>query len=182
MCYGAFILIHDFGDMHREADCAQLVHKGAFNILFDPPGSIRAQLKAFAIIELFNGPDKAQVALGNDIRKRQPPIDVFFGDGDDKPAGSIRSSWSRFLVPLEDPLAQFLLVRKGKEGRLPDFLQIALYRVDGAALLTAHALCAFLRFRRRNCLPVLRRIPVTGSARWGNRPPFQFRFQNDPSP
>src|SRR5579859_439171 len=78
---GADELVNGLDHMHRDADGARLVCNGARDGLPDPPGRIRRELVAAAILELIHRLHQADVAFLDQVEELQPAVGVLFGDG-----------------------------------------------------------------------------------------------------
>ncbi len=116
--------------MDRQTDDADLVRDGAFDGLPDPPGGIGAEFEAPLILELFDGPDEAEVPFLDNVGKGKAPVDVALADGHHEPEVRLDHVFARFRVACLDAFGQGLFLFKGKELRNTDFLQVHLDRIE----------------------------------------------------
>src|SRR3954447_9880114 len=75
-------LVELLDDVHRDANRARLVGERAGDRLADPPGRIRRELEALAVVELLRGADQAERALLDQVQERQALVAVVLGDRD----------------------------------------------------------------------------------------------------
>src|SRR5437588_5109805 len=73
-------LVQLLDDVHRHADRARLAGERPRRSLPDPPGRIRRELEALAVVELLSGSDEADRALLDQIEERQPLVAVLLRD------------------------------------------------------------------------------------------------------
>ncbi len=67
---GSQVDIELFNDVDRQANGAGLVHDRPFNRLADPPGGVGRETEPAFGIKLLDSPNKAQVALFNQVEQR----------------------------------------------------------------------------------------------------------------
>ena len=82
---GAGNLLLALDDVHRDADRACLVGHAALHRLANPPGRVRRELEALAMVELLDGPHQPEVALLHEVEQRQAARLVALGDGHHQP-------------------------------------------------------------------------------------------------
>src|SRR5690349_14353911 len=68
--------------VYWHADRASLICNGTSNRLADPPGGVRGELMSAAVIELLGGADQADVALLDQIQKRNTAPHILLCHGD----------------------------------------------------------------------------------------------------
>ena len=68
--------------MNGDADGAGLIGDGAGDGLADPPGGVSGEFVTLAVIEFFNGFDKAQVAFLDQVEEQHAAAHITLGDGD----------------------------------------------------------------------------------------------------
>src|ERR1700730_8924797 len=73
---GATNLVELLDDVDGDPDRARLVSKRTGDRLADPPGRVRRELKALAVVELLRRADEADGALLDQVEKRQPLVAV----------------------------------------------------------------------------------------------------------
>src|ERR1019366_4790039 len=74
LALGAADLVELLDDVDGDADRARLVSKRTGDRLADPPGRVGRELEAPAIVELLRRTDQTDVALLDQIEKRQPLV------------------------------------------------------------------------------------------------------------
>ena len=77
-------LVDGLDHVHRNADGAGLVSDGARDGLADPPGGVRREFVAAAVLEFVHGLHQADVAFLNQVEELQAAVGIFFGDRDHK--------------------------------------------------------------------------------------------------
>jgi hypothetical protein len=92
LALGAADLVELLDDVDRDADRARLVGQRAGDRLADPPGRVRGELEALAVVELLRRADEAERPLLDQVEERQALVAVVLGDRDDEAAGSTRPS------------------------------------------------------------------------------------------
>src|SRR5262245_4754401 len=78
-------LVDGLDHVHGDADGARLVGDRAGDRLADPPGRVRRELVAAAVLELVDGLHQADVAFLDQIEELKPPVRVLLRDRDDQP-------------------------------------------------------------------------------------------------
>src|SRR6266542_1097100 len=81
---GARQLVDRLDHVDRDADRARLIRDRAGDRLADPPGRIRRELVAAAVLELLDGFHQADVAFLDQVQELKTPVGVLLGDGDDE--------------------------------------------------------------------------------------------------
>ena len=122
-------LVELLDHVHRHADGARLVRERARDGLPDPPGGVRRELEALAVVELLRCADEADRALLDEVEERQPLVAVALGDRDDQAQVRLHHLALRVHVAALDPLRQLDLLRGGQQLHLADVLQEELQRV-----------------------------------------------------
>ncbi len=122
-------LVQLLDDVPRHADGARLVRQRACNRLADPPGRIRRELEALAVVELLRGANQADRPLLNQIEERQPLVTVTLRDRNDETQIRLHHLLLRTMVATLDPLRQLDLLRRRQQFDLADLLQKELQRV-----------------------------------------------------
>src|SRR5215470_2555304 len=78
-------LVDGLDHVHGDADGARLVGDRAGDRLADPPGRVRRELVAAAILELVDGLHQADVAFLDQVEELKPAVGVLLRDRDDQP-------------------------------------------------------------------------------------------------
>src|ERR687897_1809405 len=81
---GPVVLVDLLDHVNGDADGPPLVGDGAGYRLPYPPRRIRRELVAFGMVELLGRPYQPEVALLDQIEKRDTPVTILLGDGDDE--------------------------------------------------------------------------------------------------
>src|SRR5947209_241187 len=129
LALGPADLVELLHDVHRDADGARLVGQGAGDRLADPPGRVRGELEALAVVELLRRAHEAERALLDEVQERQPLVAVVLGDGDDEPEVRLDHLLLGIEVAALDALAGVDLLLRGEESDLADVLEEQLKRV-----------------------------------------------------
>src|SRR5438067_1305007 len=74
LALGAADLVELLDDVHGDADRAGLVGERASDRLADPPGRVRRELEALAVVELLRRADQAERSLLDEVQERQPLV------------------------------------------------------------------------------------------------------------
>src|SRR5216684_2090107 len=78
-------LVDRLDHVHGDADRAGLVGDGARDRMPDPPGRVRRELVAAAVLELVHGLHEADIALLDQVEELEPAVRVLLGDRDHEP-------------------------------------------------------------------------------------------------
>src|SRR5262245_40621087 len=78
-------LVDGLDHVHGDADGARLVGDRAGDRLADPPGRVRRELVAAAVLELVDGLHQADVAFLDQVEELKPAVGVLLRDRDDQP-------------------------------------------------------------------------------------------------
>ena len=108
--------------MHRNADGAPLIRNGAGNGLPDPPRCIGRELKATLRLKLFRRFHQAEVALLNEIQKRQSPPGVALGHRYNQPQICFAQGAARLCIPCPGSLCQRHLLPGSQQRHPADLL------------------------------------------------------------
>src|SRR4029453_11968878 len=81
----AFVAPEQELDVHRQADGPRLVRQRAYDGLANPPGRVRRESGAARTVELLDRAQEADVALLDQVRQRQPAVQVAPRDLHDEP-------------------------------------------------------------------------------------------------
>ena len=117
--------------VHGDADGARLVRDGAGDRLTDPPGGIRGELVALAVVELLHRPDQAQVALLDEVEEAHAVRVVALGDGDHQAQVGLGEFVLGLDVPAFDALGQRHFLRGGEQRDPADLLEVHAHRIGG---------------------------------------------------
>src|SRR3954467_9817393 len=82
LALGAADLVQLLDDVDRDADRARLVGERAGDRLADPPGRVRGELEALAVVELLRRARQAERALLDQVQEREALVAVVLGDRD----------------------------------------------------------------------------------------------------
>src|SRR5450830_217128 len=127
-------LVDGLDHVHRDADRACLVGDGARDRLADPPGGVGAELVAFAVVELLDGADEAEVAFLDEIQEQHASAHVALGDGHDEAQVGLDELALGVHVAALDALGQRHLFFGREERYLADLLEIHAHGVVGERL------------------------------------------------
>ena len=108
--------------MHRDADGAPLIRNGAGDGLTDPPGCIGGELEAPLRLKLFSSLHQAEVALLNEIQKRQSTPGVALGYRYHQPQVCLAQSAAGICIPGPGSLCQRHLLSGGQQRHPADLL------------------------------------------------------------
>jgi len=114
------LLHHVDGDADRPA----LVGDGARDGLPDPPGGVRRELVATAVVELLHRADEPERALLDEVQERQPAAQVALGDGHDEPQVGLDHLLLGLHVAALDALGERHLLLGGEQGDAADRPQV----------------------------------------------------------
>src|SRR5207244_11101663 len=90
--------------VNGHADRSRLVGQGPGNGLPDPPGCVRRELEALAVVELLRGPDEADRSLLDQIEEREPLVAVLLRDRDNETQVCLHHLLLGAVVAALDPL------------------------------------------------------------------------------
>ncbi|MPM35993.1 hypothetical protein SDC9_82588 [bioreactor metagenome] len=102
-----------FHHVHGNADGARLIRYGTGNRLTNPPGGVRGEFIALAVVELFHRFDEAEVAFLNQIEKQHAAPDVPLGNGNDEPEVRFRKLMLGVWVAVRHALGDFYFLGCG---------------------------------------------------------------------
>ena len=108
--------------MHRDADGAPLIRNGASDGLTDPPGCVGGELEAPLRLKLFSSLHQAEVALLNEIQKRQSTPGVALGYRYHQPQVCLAQSAAGICIPGPGSLCQRHLLSGGQQRHPADLL------------------------------------------------------------
>src|SRR2546430_17742028 len=84
--------------MDRNPDGAGLISHRPSDRLPNPPGSVRAELEAAPVIELFDRSHQAEVAFLNQVQHRQAAPEILLGDAHHQPKIGLDEATLRALA------------------------------------------------------------------------------------
>src|SRR5213592_882655 len=122
-------LVQLLDDVHRHADRPGLVRQGAGDGLADPPGGVRRELEALAVVELLGRAHEPDRPLLDEIEEGQALVAVPLGDRDDEAQVRLDHLLLRFMLAALDALRELDLLGGGEKVDLADVLQEELQRV-----------------------------------------------------
>src|SRR4051812_4071443 len=129
LALGPADLVELLDDVHGDANRPGLVGQGARDRLADPPGRVRRELEALAVVELLRGADEAERSLLDEVQERQPLVAVVLGDGDDEPEVRLDHLLLGIEIAALDALGEVDFLLRCEEPDLADVLQEQLERV-----------------------------------------------------
>src|SRR6266511_3933718 len=127
---GAHNLVQLLDHVHGHPDRSSLVGQRARHRLTDPPGRVRRELEAFAVVELLRSADESDRPLLDQIEEGQTLVPVLLGDRDDETEIGLDHLLLRTMVATLDPLRELDLLRGGEEVDLADVLEEELQGVS----------------------------------------------------
>src|SRR4051812_941691 len=155
-------LVQLLDDVHGDADRARLVGERAGDGLADPPGRIRGELEALAVVELLGCADQAERALLDEVEEGQALVAVVLRDRDDEAQVRLDHLLLGVEVAALDALGEVDLLLRREQTDLADVLEEQLQRVGRhvrpqvqrgllgpAAALVGRALHLLVRRERR---------------------------------
>src|SRR5215211_2530675 len=119
---GPVVLVDLLDHVNRDADGPPLVGDGAGYCLPYPPRRIRRELVAFGMVELLGGPYVLEVAILDEVEKRDAPVAVLLCDRDDQTQDGLEETVLGPLAPPGDTLGEPYLVSVGEKGH-PSYLR-----------------------------------------------------------
>jgi hypothetical protein len=120
------LLDHVDGD----ADRPRLVRDRARHGLADPPGRVRRELVALAVVELLDGADQPERSFLDQVEEAEPAAQIALRDRDDEAKIGLGHLRLRAHVSALDPLRQIDLLVGGQQRNLPDLAQVEAQRVE----------------------------------------------------
>src|SRR5215210_2061027 len=111
---GPVVLVDLLDHVDRDTNGPPLVGDGARYGLPYPPRRVRRELVAFGVVELLGRPYETEVALLDQIEKRDAAVAVLLGYRDHKPQIGLHETVLGPLAPAGYPLGEPYLVRMGK--------------------------------------------------------------------
>jgi hypothetical protein len=117
--------------VHRQADQPSLVGQGSCHGLADPPGRVRRELVAHAVVELLDRPDQAEVAFLDEIEQRHAGCPVVPGDRHDQPQVALDESTLGVLVAGVLAPRELALLLSRQQPAVADLPHVELQRVTG---------------------------------------------------
>ena len=108
--------------MHRDTDGASLIRNGAGDGLTDPPGCVGGELEAPLRLKLFSSLHQAEVALLNEIQKRQSTPGVALGYRYHQPQVCFAQGAAGLCIPGPGSLCQRHLLSGGQQRHPADLL------------------------------------------------------------
>ena len=122
-------LSHLVGDVNGQADRPSLLRQRSGDRLLDPPGCVGRKLEAELVVELLDRPDQAEVALLDEIEKRDLGSCVVSRDRHDEPEVRLDEAALRHLVALVLQAGELALLRRGEQPAVPDLPDVELERI-----------------------------------------------------
>ena len=116
-------------DVHRHANRSALVRDRAGDGLADPPGRVRRELEALAVVELLGRADEPDRPLLDQVEERQALVPIALRDRDDEAEVRLDHRLLRRVLAALDALRELDLLRGGEERDLADVLEEELQRV-----------------------------------------------------
>ena len=142
----------------RDADRLGGVHQGPFDRLLDPERSIRAEAGVHRRVKALDGPQEAEVPLGDQVLEVEALADVAAGDVDDQAEVGADHAVAGLDVAQADLLGERFFLVSRQERRLVDLAQVGFQRrLDWVAALFTQACHAdtssAILFRRSRSVP-----------------------------
>src|SRR3954447_18760985 len=116
-------LVQLLDDVHGDADRARLVGERAGDGLADPPGRIRGELEALAVVELLGGTHEAERALLDQVEEGKPLVAVVLRDRDHEAQVRLDHLLLGVEVAALDALGEVDLLLSSEQAHLADVLQ-----------------------------------------------------------
>src|SRR6266508_1433077 len=108
-------LVQLLDHVHGHPDRSGLVGQRARHRLTDPPGRVRRELEAFAVVELLRSADESDRPLLDQIEEGQTLVPVLLGDRDDETEIGLDHLLLRTMVATLDPLRELDLLHAGHD-------------------------------------------------------------------
>ena len=108
-------------DVRRHPDRARLAGHRALDRLADPPGGVRRELEALAVVKLLDGPVEADNAVLDQVAERDATTAIALRDRDHEPEIRVDHPLLRRFVAALDRLRQGDLL--GSERVAPDLVE-----------------------------------------------------------
>ena len=152
-------LVQLLDHVHRDADRARLVGDRPGDRLADPPGRVRRELVALAVVELLDGADQPERALLDQVEERESAAEVALRDRHDEAEVGLGHLPLRLHVAALDALREVDLLVGRQQRHLADLAQVEPQRVerrlDGEVELRRHLLLLDERLLVRRMLVLL---------------------------
>ena len=129
LALGAHDPVELLDDVHGHADRPALVRDRARDRLPDPPGRVRRELEALAVVELLGGADETDRALLDEVEEGQALVAIPLRDRDDEAEVRLHHRLLRAVVAALDALRELDLLGRRQERDLADVLEEELQRV-----------------------------------------------------
>src|SRR5690349_11647445 len=123
LALGTADLVQLLDHVDRDANRARLVGQGAGDRLANPPGRVRRELEALAVVELLRRADKTERAFLDQIQEGKALVAIVLRDRDDKPEVRLDHLLLRVEVAALDPAREIDLFLGGEQPDLADVLQ-----------------------------------------------------------
>src|SRR6266566_2351213 len=123
-------LVQLLDHVHGNPDRPRLVGDRARHRLANPPGRVRRELVALAIVEFLYGANQAEGAFLDQVEEAQAAAQVGLGDRDDETEVRLDHLRLRGHVAAFDPLREIDLLVGGQKRHLPDLAQVEPQRVE----------------------------------------------------
>src|SRR3954447_15009376 len=131
LALGAADLVELLDDVDGDADRARLVGERTGDRLADPPGRVRRELEALAVVELLRGAHEAERALLDEVQEREALVAVVLGDRDDQAQVGLDHLLLRVQVAALDLAREVDLLLGREQPDLADVLEEQLEAVRG---------------------------------------------------
>ena len=118
-------------DVHGQADGPALVGDRPRHGLANPPGRVRGELEAHAVVELLHRADQAEVALLDEVEQRDAGIHVVPRDGHHEAQVALDEASLGPLVALVLAARELALLGRGQKGAVADLADVELERILG---------------------------------------------------
>ena len=98
--------------------------------MVDPPGGVRRELVALAVVELLHRADQAERSFLDQVEEAQAAAEIALRDRDDEAEVRLDHLRLRAHVAALDPLRQIDLLVGGQQRHLADLAQVETQRVE----------------------------------------------------
>src|SRR3954449_5474291 len=129
LALGAADLVELLDDVDRDADRARLVGERTGDRLPDPPGRVRGELEALAVVELLRGAHETERALLDEVEERQALVAVVLRDRDDQAQVGLDHLLLGVEVAALDAAREVDLLLRREQADLADVLEEQLQAV-----------------------------------------------------